>query len=94
MKSIPAPPIPVNEPLIGETAAAYVAECIETGWVSSQGRFIGEFEDAWARYCGGEVGVAGSVQQAGAPGNGGAPRAGSGYPSGILGACSFDSCWG
>ncbi len=43
MKSNPAPPIPVNEPLIGETAAAYVAECLETGWVSSQGRFIGEF---------------------------------------------------
>lgn len=58
MKSIPAPPIPVNEPLIGETAAGYVTECLETGWVSSQGRFIGEFEDAWARYCGGAVGVA------------------------------------
>ena len=58
MKSIPAPPIPVSEPLLGGSAAAYVTECIETGWVSSQGRFIGEFEDAWARYCDGKVGVA------------------------------------
>ena len=51
-------PIPVNEPLIGGNAAKYVAECVESGWVSSEGRFIGEFEEAWAGFCGGEAGVA------------------------------------
>lgn len=50
--------IPVNEPLIGGNAAKYVAECVESGWVSSEGRFIGEFEGAWASFCGGKEGVA------------------------------------
>ena len=43
--------IPVNEPLLGESARAYVDECMRTGWISSEGRFIRAFEDAWARYC-------------------------------------------
>jgi len=50
--------IPVNEPLISGNAAKYVAECVESGWVSSEGRFIGEFEEAWASFCGGKAGVA------------------------------------
>jgi perosamine synthetase len=35
-----------------------VRECIETGWVSSDGRFIGEFERKWADYCGVAHGIA------------------------------------
>ncbi|HET6498094.1 MAG TPA: DegT/DnrJ/EryC1/StrS family aminotransferase [Coriobacteriia bacterium] len=50
--------VPVNEPLLHESARAYVDECLRTGWISSEGRFIGEFERAWARYCGMEHGVA------------------------------------
>ncbi len=50
--------IPVNEPVLGEREIAYVAECIRTGWVSSAGRFIKEFEDRWAAYCGMRHGVA------------------------------------
>jgi perosamine synthetase len=50
--------IPVNEPLLGERELEYVVECVRTGWISSAGRFIGEFEDAWARYCGRSFGVA------------------------------------
>ena len=50
--------IPVNEPLISGNAAKYVAECVESGWVSSEGRFIGEFEETWANFCGGKAGVA------------------------------------
>ena len=38
--------IPVNEPLLGERELEYVAECVETGWISSSGRFIDEFERA------------------------------------------------
>ena len=50
--------IPVNEPVIGAAERAYVQECLETGWVSSAGRFIDEFEQAWAGYCGMRHGVA------------------------------------
>ncbi len=49
--------IPVNEPLLNEQDLAYVAECVRTGWVSSAGRFIDEFEQRWAAYCGRRFGV-------------------------------------
>jgi perosamine synthetase len=49
--------IPVNEPLLSEQDLAYVAECVRTGWVSSAGRFIDEFEQRWAKYCGRRFGV-------------------------------------
>ena len=50
--------IPVNEPLIGEMEKKYVMECLETGWISSEGNFILEFEQRWASYCGMKYGVA------------------------------------
>lgn len=50
--------IPVNEPVFGAREAEYTAECIRTGWVSSAGRFIEEFEQRWAAYCGMKYGVA------------------------------------
>ena len=50
--------IPVNEPLIGEREYDYVMECLRTGWVSSAGRFIDEFEQKWASYCGMKYGIA------------------------------------
>jgi perosamine synthetase len=50
--------IPVNEPVIGPAEIAYVNECLETGWISSAGRFIEQFEDHWASYCGVRHGVA------------------------------------
>ncbi len=50
--------IPVNEPLIGATEIAYVNECLQTGWISSAGRFIEEFEQKWAEYCGMKYGIA------------------------------------
>ena len=46
--------IPVKEPLLGERELEYVTECSQTGWISSAGRFIEEFEKAWANYCGRE----------------------------------------
>jgi perosamine synthetase len=51
------PMIPVNEPLLREQDMAYVAECVRTGWVSSAGRFIEEFEERWAAYCGRRYGI-------------------------------------
>lgn len=50
--------IPVNEPLLGERELEYVNECIRTGWISSAGHFIEEFEDKWAAYCGMKYGIA------------------------------------
>ena len=50
--------IPVNEPLLGERELDYVTECIRTGWISSAGAFIEQFEKRWASYCGMEYGIA------------------------------------
>ena len=50
--------IPVSEPLLHESGREYVDECMRTSWISSEGRFIREFEEAWAAYCGMEHGVA------------------------------------
>src|SRR6476659_5886208 len=50
--------IPVNEPLLGELEFENVAECLRTGWISSAGRFIEEFEERWAAYCGRQYGIA------------------------------------
>lgn len=50
--------IPVNEPLIGARELEYVTECLKTGWISSAGRFIEEFEHKWASYCGMKYGIA------------------------------------
>ncbi|HEX8145321.1 MAG TPA: DegT/DnrJ/EryC1/StrS family aminotransferase [Pyrinomonadaceae bacterium] len=50
--------IPVNEPLLNGRELEYVSECVRTGWVSSAGKFIEEFEGRWAAYCGRRYGVA------------------------------------
>jgi len=50
--------IPVNEPLIGEKEVEYVLDCLKTGWISSAGKYIQEFEEKWADYCGMKYGIA------------------------------------
>ena len=49
--------IPVNEPLLGEREAEYVADCLRSGWISSAGDYIERFEVAWAAYCGRQHGI-------------------------------------
>lgn len=44
--------VPVNEPLLNGNEKAYLIECIETGYVSSEGPFIRKFENALASYFG------------------------------------------
>ncbi len=51
-------PIPVNEPLIGVREMEYAMDCLRTGWISSAGHYIEEFEQKWAEYCGRRYGVA------------------------------------
>jgi len=50
--------IPVSEPLLDDRALAYVTEAVRSGWISSEGRFISEFERRWAEYCGVGHGIA------------------------------------
>lgn len=40
--------IPVNEPRIAENALKYVSDCIKTGWISSAGSYLKEFEEKFA----------------------------------------------
>jgi perosamine synthetase len=41
---------PVSQPLFDGNEENYVMECIRTGWVSSKGRFVTEFERALAHF--------------------------------------------
>lgn len=50
--------IPVNEPVIGETELRMVADCVASGWVSSSGAYLTQFEEGWATYCGRRYGIA------------------------------------
>ncbi len=50
--------IAVNEPLLSGRELQYVSECVTTGWISSAGKFITEFEGKWAAYCGMKHGIA------------------------------------
>lgn len=40
--------IPVNEPLLDGNEKKYLLECIDTGWISSEGPFIKQFEDQFS----------------------------------------------
>jgi perosamine synthetase len=44
--------IPIYRPDLGGNVRQYVNECIDTTWISSRGRFVGKFEDAFARRIG------------------------------------------
>lgn len=43
--------LPVAEPYLGEKELTYVSECILSGWVSSKGRFVSEFEHKFGEFC-------------------------------------------
>jgi perosamine synthetase len=44
--------IMVNEPLLAGNEKKYLNECIETGWISSEGPFVQRFESEMADYVG------------------------------------------
>lgn len=56
--SSPMSVIPVNEPVIGQAEIANVLDCLKSGWISSAGKYIEQFEERWARECGVKYGVA------------------------------------
>lgn len=50
--------IPVNEPLLDGNEKQYLNECIETGWISSEGPFVKKFEEQFAARMGRRYGIA------------------------------------
>jgi len=52
------PRIPVAAPVLDGRETEYVLECLTTSWISSNGRFIAEFEKSFAAYCGVKYAVA------------------------------------
>jgi len=50
--------IPIAEPCLGAAELDNVTKAVESGWISSAGSFVAEFEEAFSRYCGVEFGVA------------------------------------
>lgn len=40
--------IPVNEPLLNGNEKKYLTDCIDTGWISSEGPFVKRFEEEFA----------------------------------------------
>lgn len=51
-------PILVNTPLLAGNELKYLAECINTGWISSEGPFVCRFQEQFAAYIGKKYGVA------------------------------------
>ncbi len=50
--------IPVAAPRLDGNELKYLTECITTGWISSAGRFVSEFEEKFSRAVGCEFGIA------------------------------------
>jgi perosamine synthetase len=50
--------IPVNAPLLDGNEKKYLNACIDTGWISSEGPFVREFEERFAAQVGRRYGVA------------------------------------
>ena len=51
-------PIPVNQPLLDGNEKQYLIECIETGWISSEGPFVKQLEEQFADRVGRKYGIA------------------------------------
>jgi perosamine synthetase len=50
--------IPVNEPLLNGNEKKYLEECIDTGWISSEGPFVKKLEDNFAQITNRKHGIA------------------------------------
>ncbi len=50
--------IPVNQPLLDGNEEKYLVECIRSGWISSEGPFVRQFEDRLAERVGRKHGIA------------------------------------
>src|SRR3984885_8491135 len=50
--------LPISKPFIGAREKELVLDALNSGWVSSIGKYIDEFEAGFARYCGTEYALA------------------------------------
>jgi len=50
--------VPVNRPLLNGNEKKYLIECIDSGWISSEGNFIQEFENQFAARVGRKFAIA------------------------------------
>ena len=50
--------LPISKPFIGPREKELVLDALDSGWVSSIGKYIDEFETNFARYCGTEYALA------------------------------------
>lgn len=50
--------IAVNEPLLAGNEKKYLAECVDTGWISSEGPFVKRLEDGFSARMGRKYGIA------------------------------------
>lgn len=50
--------IPVNEPILNGNEKKYLCECIDSGWISSEGPFVKEFEQKMSASVGRRYGIA------------------------------------
>jgi perosamine synthetase len=57
-RKVPERFIPVCEPALLGNEKAYALEVIESGWISSAGKYVPAFEEAFASYCGVKHGIA------------------------------------
>lgn len=49
---------PVNQPLLDGNEKRYLVECIDTGWLSSEGPFVERFEEKFSEFCDCKYGIA------------------------------------
>ncbi len=50
--------IPVNQPLLDGNEKKYVLQCLDSGWISSEGEFVKRFENEFAQSVGRKYGIA------------------------------------
>lgn len=50
--------VPVNTPVFNGNEKKYLMDCIDTGWISSAGKYIEKFEEGMAKLVGKKYGVA------------------------------------
>jgi perosamine synthetase len=50
--------IPVSEPLVTAREIELVLDCVKSGWISSAGKYLDQFESGWASYCNMPYGIA------------------------------------
>lgn len=50
--------ISIANPIFNGNERKYLMECIDTGWISANGRFVNEFEKKFAEFCGTKYAIA------------------------------------